>query len=205
MARQLRALARTTFIAGGVALVGTAVAIALMSRSELPSVVALLSGILLIVFGSIGELPDEVSHRGVVFGPRHDAARDYREGLYDAVRQALPELRPPRRAPDWHPDQPTYWVDELDLRIMVTWAPDASYRIDVSVVDELVQRSEPDVGVLLITNIDEIDDLQAAVRAAVGTRGAVVRWRSPLDTQQLRRTARGLHTGPDGGDRTRAP
>jgi hypothetical protein len=48
------------------------------------------------------------------------------------------------------------------------------------------------VAVLLITNIDEIDGLQTAVRSRAGERAAVVRWRSIEDIPVLRHTARGL-------------
>jgi hypothetical protein len=53
------------------------------------------------------------------------------------------------------------------------------------------------VAVLLITNVDEIDDLNAAARSRAGERAAVVRWRSTEDNATLRHTARGLGA-PDG-------
>jgi hypothetical protein len=190
--RQLRAPARASFIACGASLIAVAVALALLSDSELPSVAAMVAGVLLVVFGAVGELPEEIGLQRISFGRQSNPARDYREALYDAVRVALPELNPPRRAPDWHPSRPTYWVDELDLRIVVTWAPDESYRIDVSVLDPVVERTGVAARVLLVTNVDEIDDLQAALRRSVGERGAVVRWRSPDDTADLGRTARKL-------------
>ncbi|HEY3000930.1 MAG TPA: hypothetical protein VGJ44_01155 [Kribbellaceae bacterium] len=195
---RLRALTRAAFIACGLSLIAVAVVLALLSGSELPSVAALLAGVLLIVFGAAGELPAEIGLQRISFSGSHDSARDYSEALYDAVREALPELRPPRRGPDWNPSQPTYWIDELNLRIVVTWAPDQSYRIGVSAVDRAldpaVARTRPGAAVLLVTNVDEIDDLQAALNAALGERGSVVRWRSPTDTDQLRRRAHELKT-----------
>jgi hypothetical protein len=106
--------------------------------------------------------------------------------LYDAVQTALPELDPPIRGRDWQPDQPTYWVDELQLKLVVTWAPDDSYRIDVSRIDPGVQV-DSEIGVLLVTNVGDIDDLQAALRSQLGERTAAVRWRSPDDNDALRR------------------
>jgi hypothetical protein len=53
-------------------------------------------------------------------------------------------------------------------------------------------QSDSEVGVLLVTNVDDIDDLQAALRSQLGERAAVVRWRSPDDNDALRRTAREL-------------
>lgn len=195
--RRLRALGRAVFIVCGSLLVGVAVVLAVLSDSELPSVAALVTGVLLIVFAVVGELPEEIGLQRIAFA-RENAARGYREALYDAVREALPELEPPRRAGEWRPDQPTYWVDELDLRIVVTWAPDESYRIDVSELDPVMRRAGTHSGVLLVTNVDEIGDLQAALRSALGGRGAVVRWRSPDDTDKIRRTAHELRA-PNGG------
>jgi hypothetical protein len=36
----------------------------------------------------------------------------------------LPELDPPIRGEDWQLDRPTYWVDDLQLKMVVTWPPD---------------------------------------------------------------------------------
>ena len=192
----LRAGARAAFAVSGLGLVGVAVLLALRSANEMTSLAALLAGVLLVVVGGAGRLPEEIGLQRVSFGRTHQpAARQYRKALYDAVQAALPELEPPQRGSDWRPQQPTYWVDELQLRIVVTWAPDDSYRIDVSQVDPGAHAS-PSFGVLLVTNVDEIDDLQAALRSQVGERTAVVRWRSSDDNDELRRIARGLKSHP---------
>jgi hypothetical protein len=204
--QNLRVTTRIAFVIGGVALVGVAVLLALQHTSEMTSFAAMVAGALLVVLGGSGRLPEEIGLQRVAFSKAapDDEARDYREALYDAVREALPELEPPRRDADWHPEQPTYWVDEMQLRIVVTWAPDESWRIGVSMVEPAVEQAGPDTGVLLVTNVDEIDDLQTALRASLGERGAVVRWRSPADNELLKRTARKLHLPrrPDNGGTT---
>lgn len=197
MARDdLRAGARVAFVASGLVLVGVGVLLALRSANEMTSLAALLAGVLLALVGAVGRLPEEIGLQRVYFGDTSPAARVYSRALYAAVQAALPELAPPSRGADWQPDRPTYWVDELQLRIVVTWAADDSYRIDVSRIDPGV-HPDPEIGVLLVTNVDEIDDLQAALRSQLGERSAVVRWRSPDDNEELRRTARDLraHNG----------
>jgi hypothetical protein len=84
--------------------------------------------------------------------------------LYDAVQTALPELDPPISEHDWKLDRPTYCVDGLGLQIVVTWAPDDSCRVDVSRIDPSAQ-ADSEIGVLLVTNVDDIDELQAALRS----------------------------------------
>jgi hypothetical protein len=101
----------------------------------------------------------------------------------------LPELNPPIYRHDWKPDRRR--TGSTSCRLVVTWAPDDSYRIDVSRIDPGAQF-DSEVGVLLVTNVDDIDDLQAALRSQLGERAAVVRWRSPDDNDALRRTAREL-------------
>jgi uncharacterized membrane protein YqjE len=197
MAREdLRAGTRAAFVAAGLGLIGLAVLLALWTDHTTTSMAALLAGVLLVVVAVVGRLPEEIGLQRISFGASRQTAREYREALYDAVQTALPELEPPSRGSDWHPDRPTYWVDELQLRIVVTWAPDDSYRINVSRIDPAA-LANPDIGVLLVTNVEEIDDLRAALRSQAGERSAVVRWRSPDDNDALRRTARELqaHNG----------
>jgi hypothetical protein len=205
--QNLRVGTRVAFVIGGIALVGVAVLLALQHTSEMTSFAAMVAGALLIVLGGSGRLPEEIGLQRVSFGKaaEPDEAEDYRKALYDAVREALPELEPPRRGADWHPEQPTYWVDELQLRIVVTWAPDESWRIGVSMVEPMLEKAGPDTGVLLVTNVDEIDDLQSALHDTIGERGAVVRWRSSEDNELLRRTARKLRFSrrrPENGETT---
>jgi hypothetical protein len=194
---RLRLPARITLVAGGLALVGLAVLLALQTHNDLTSVAALLCGVVMVVAGFAGRLPEEVGlHRVVFGGSDDDAAAVYREALHRALRTALPEAHSARRADDWRPDRPTYWIDELALRIVVSWVPDASWRVDVGGIAPLAERGGPDVRTLLVTNVDEIDNLQEAVRSSMGERGAVVRWRSPQDTDKLRLTVHDLRT-PD--------
>ncbi|GAA1553681.1 hypothetical protein GCM10009789_03950 [Kribbella sancticallisti] len=153
-------------------------------------------GAVVAVTAASGRLPQEVGLQRVTFGAEDRSAQAYREALYDAVRQALPEIDPPSRDKDWHPRRPTYWVDELQLRVVIRWAPDRSVHLDVSTVESDLSGTRAAVAVLLITNVDEIDDLKAAARST-GERAAVVRWRSTEDNTTLRRTVRGLGA-PDG-------
>lgn len=192
MAREdLGAGVRVLFVVSGLGFVGLAVLLALRSANDMTSVAALLVGVLLLIVAGVGRLPEEIGLQRITFGQPPAAAREYRKALYDAVHTALPELAPPARGHDWQPERPTYWVDELRLRIVVTWAPDNSYRIDVSRI-EPGNPADPNIGVLLVTNVDEIDDLRSALQSQHGQRSAVVRWRSPADNEALRQTAHEL-------------
>jgi hypothetical protein len=182
---------------GGLALVVVGVLLAFRGASDLTALGSLLVGVVVAVTGVSGRLPTEVGVQRVTFGADERGAQAYREALYDAVRQALPEVGPPSRDKDWHPRRPTYWVDELQLRVVIRWARDRSVHLDVSTIELDLSGTREAVAVLLITNVDEIDDLSAAARSRAGERAAVVRWRSTEDNAALRHTARGLGA-PDG-------
>jgi hypothetical protein len=183
---------RVALGAGGLALVAVGILLAFRGASDLTALGALLVGAVVAVAAVSGRLPREVGLQRVTFGAQDRSAAGYREALYDAVREALPEIEPPSRAKDWHPRRPTYWVDELQLRVVIRWAADRSVHLDVSTVEKDVADTPGAVAVLLVTNVDEVDDLQSAVRSRTGERAAVVRWRSPDDNVTLRRAARGL-------------
>jgi hypothetical protein len=195
VAADLRPGFRVALGVGGLVLVAVGVLLAFRGASDLTALGALLVGAVVAVAGGSGRLPKEVGLQRVAFGADDRSASAYREALYDAVRQALPEADPPSRDKDWDPRRPTYWVDELQLRVVIRWAADRSVHLDVSNVDLAGTREA--IAVLLVTNVDEIDNLQNAVRAAAGERATVVRWRSPKDNAALRRSARGLHS-PNG-------
>jgi hypothetical protein len=197
VAVDLRPGIRVAFGLGGLGLVAVGVLLAFRRAGDLTSLGALLVGVVVVVAAVTGRLPKEVGLQRVTFGADDHGAEAYREALYEGVRQALPEIDPPSRDSDWHPRRPTYWVDELQLRVVVRWASDRSVHFDVSTVGSDINRAGHGVAVLLVTNVDEIDDLQAAVRSHVGERAAVVRWRSTEDNATLQRTARGLNT-PNG-------
>jgi hypothetical protein len=151
MARDdLRAGGRAAFVVTGLGLtglglIGLAVLLALRSASDMTSLAALLAGVLLLVVAGVGRLPEELGLQRILFGHPPPAAREYRKALCDAVQTALPEVDPPIRGDDWQPDRPTYRVDELQLKLVVTWAPDDSYRMDVSRIDPGAQ-SDSEVG-----------------------------------------------------------
>jgi hypothetical protein len=192
VATDLRPGIRAVLGVGGLALVTIGVLLAFRGASDLTSLGALLVGAVVAVAALTGRLPKEVGLQRVSFGAEDQDRVAYRKALYDAVRQALPEVEPPTRDKDWHPRRPTYWVDELQLRVVIRWAPDRSVHLDVSTVASDVTGTEDAVAVLLVTNVDEINDLQSAVRSQAGERAAVVRWRSTEDNATLRHTARGL-------------
>ena len=197
VAADLRPSIRVGLGVSGLALVAVGVLLAFRGASDLTALGALLVGAVVAVTGVTGRLPREVGLQRVTFGADDRSAQAYRVALYDAVRQAFPEIGPPSRDKDWHPQRPTYWVDELQLRVVVRWAKDRSVHLDVSTVESDVSGTREAVAVLLVTNVDEIDDLAAAVRSWTGERAAVVRWRSNEDNAALRHTARRLGT-PDG-------
>jgi hypothetical protein len=197
VAADLRPGIRVGLGLGGLALVVVGILLAFRGASDLTSLGSLLVGAVVAVTAITGRLPKEVGLQRVTFGADDRNPQAYREALYDAVRQALPEIDPPSRDQDWHPRRPTYWVDELQLRVVIRWARDRSVHFDVSTVESDLSGTPEAVAVLLITNVDEIDDLKAAARSMTGERTAVVRWRSTEDNPTLRRTARGLGA-PDG-------
>ena len=197
VATDLRPGIRVGLGLGGLALVVVGVLLAFRGASDLTALGSLLVGSVVAVTAASGRLPKEISLQRVTFGADDRSAQAYREALYDAVRQALPEVHPPSRDKDWHPRRPTYWVDELQLRVVIRWARDRSVHLDVSTIESDLSGTREAVAVLLITNVDEIDDLSAAARSRAGERAAVVRWRSTEDNATLRHTARGLGA-PDG-------
>ena len=190
MASDLRPGVRVGLGIGGLGLVVVGVLLAFRGASDLTALGALLVGAVVSVAAVTGRLPREVGLQRVAFGPDDRTPTAYRQAWYDAVRQALPEIEPPSRDTDWRPRRPTYWVDELQLRVVIRWEHDRSVNLDVSTVESDVSGTSDAVAVLLITNVDEIDGLQAAVRSAAGERAAVVRWRSTADNATLRHTAR---------------
>jgi hypothetical protein len=197
VAADLRPGIRVAFGLGGLGLVAAGLLLAFREAGDLTSLGALLVGVLVLVAAATGRLPREIGLQRVTFGADDHDAEAYREALYEAVRQTLPGVDPPSRDTDWHPRRPTYWVDELQLRVVVRWASDRSVHFDISTVESDIVRAGPGVAVLLVTNVDEIDDLQAAVRSHAGERAAVVRWRSTDDNATLQSSARGLNT-PNG-------
>jgi hypothetical protein len=194
VAADLRPGFRVALGVGGLVLVAAGVLLAFRGASDLTALGALLVGSVVSVMAASGRLPKEVGLQRVAFGSDDRSASAYRQALYDAVREALPEVSPPSRDTDWHPGRPVYWVDELQLRVVIRWAADRSVHLDISPVD--LTGTHDAVAVLLVTNVDEIDDLQTAVRSAAGKRATVVRWRSPKDNPALRQSARRLHA-PD--------
>jgi hypothetical protein len=194
MAREtLRPGARAVFVVCGLCLVGVAVLLGLRTDNDMTSLAALLGGVLLILAAGAGRLPAEIGLQRVTFEDDDaEPGPDYRKDLYDAVRAALPDGGGPERAPEWQPEQPIYWVHELRLRVVVSWAPDESWRIDAKVVKPLAEKAGPDGGVLMITNSDDVEELETALRAVLGERAAVIRWRSPADNDALHRTVHKL-------------
>jgi hypothetical protein len=133
------------FVATGLGLIGLAVLLALRSANDMTSLAALLAGVLLLVVAGVGRLPEEVGLQRISFGHPPQAAREYREALYDAVQTALPELDPPIRGHDWQPDRPTGWTScrsnssSAGLRMICTGSTD---RGSIQ-AHSLVRRSAP--------------------------------------------------------------
>jgi hypothetical protein len=197
VAADLRPGIRVGLGIGGLGLVAMGVLLAFRGGSDLTALGALLVGAVVAVAAATGRLPKEVGLQRVTFGADDRSPAAYRQASYDAVRRALPEIEPPSRDIDWNPHRPTYWVDELQLRVIIRWAADRSVHLDVSAVESEISGTRDAVAVLLITNADEIDHLQAAVRSKAGERGAVVRWRSAEDNATLGHMARDI-TAPHG-------
>lgn len=65
----------------------------------------------------------------MTFGADDRSPVAHRQALSDAVRDALPAVDPPRRDSDWRPARPTYWIDELQLRVVVCWESDRSVHL----------------------------------------------------------------------------
>ena len=193
MAREtLRPGARAALVICGLCLVGVAVLLGLKTDNDMTSLAALLGGVLLILAAGAGRLPAEIGLQRVTFAESEPDGPDYRKELYDAVRAALPEGGAPEPAPDWKPGQPTYWVHDLRLRIVVSWTPDEPLRVDATVLEPPGEHTGKDGGVLMITNSEETEELEAALRSVLGERAAVIRWRKPADNDALRRTVHRL-------------
>jgi hypothetical protein len=191
LGQRVRTWVRAAFAICGLGLIATALVIALHGVSELTSLAAVLTGVLLIVIGGTGRLPGEIGLQRITFNQSTDASA-YQQAFYEAVREELPHLRPPVPGPIRHTSQ--LWVDELQVRIVVTWAADDSCRFDVSMVEPVIEQAPGNVPVILVTNVDDIEDVRAALRARHGDRAAVVRWKSQKDNEALRRAAHRLST-----------
>lgn len=194
MAGDLRPGVRTGLGIGGFALVAAGVLLGYRGGSDLTALGALLAGTVVAVAALTGRLPKEVGLQRIAFGDDDRSPLAYREALYDAVRETLPDVGPPSRDVDWDPHRPTYWIDELQLRVVFRWAADRSVQVDVSTVDSDLSGTSDAVAYLLVTNADEIDDLAEAVRSRTRKRAAVVRWRSAKDNAALRESMHGLTT-----------
>jgi hypothetical protein len=189
--QRVRSGIRTAFAMCGLALVATGVLTTLQGGSELTSLGALLTGVLLIVIGGTGRIPEEIGLQRIKFDHPTTDASAYQQALYEAVCNELPHLHPPVPAPYGHSSQ-SIWMEELQLHILVTWAPDESCRFDVSLVEPAIEQTPSSVAVILVTNIDDIEDVRRSLRSRHGDRTAVVRWQSHHDNEALRRAAHRL-------------
>jgi hypothetical protein len=180
---------RAAFALCGLCLIAIAVAIALRHGGDSTSLAALLSGVLLIVVGGVGRLPEEIGLQRISFDPPTQASSCQR-ALSEVMRHELPYLR---SVASEHRGLAvrSYWLDELQLWIVIIWAPDGSYEVDAALESELQQVTGA-TGIVLITNVEDTQHLRSILQSRHGQRATVVRWRSHHDNEALRRAAHRL-------------
>ena len=85
-----------------------------------------------------------------------------------------------------------YWLDELDVPIVIICAPDDSDELDRTEVEAVLERTAAAKGIVLLTNVEDVRRVRSILQSGHGDRAAVVRWRSHRDNEALRRAAQRL-------------
>ena len=181
---------RAAFTVCGLGLIAAAIVIALRDGSDSISLAALLTGVLLLVIGGTGRLPEEIGLQRVSFDPRPNASSNDR-ALVDVVQHELPAL--------WAIAADhgglvirEFWLDELDVPIVMICAPDDWHELDHAALEAVLERTAAARGIVVLTNVEDVGQVESILQARHGDRAAVVRWRSRRDNEALRRAAHRL-------------
>jgi hypothetical protein len=186
----VRTWVRAAFALCGICLIAAAILIALRHGGDSISLAALLAGVLLIVIGGTGRLPEEIGLQRVSFDPRTDASA-YHRALVDVVQHEFPALWD-MAAKDGRLVIRKYWLDGLDVPIVIICAPYDLYEVDQASLESSLQQAGAATEIIVLTNMEDIQPVQSVIRSHHGDRATVVRWRSHHDNEALRRAAHRL-------------
>ena len=181
---------RAAFTVCGLGLIAAGIVIALRDRSDSIALAALLSGVLLVVIGGTGRLPVEIGLQRVSFESHPDASSRHR-ALVDVVHRELPGLLA-IAADHGGLVIRDYWLDELDVPVVLICAPDDWHELDRASVEAVLERTAAARGIVLLTNVEDVRQVRSILQSRHGDRAAVVRWRSHRDNEALRRAAQRL-------------
>lgn len=181
---------RAVFTFCGLCLIAAAIFIAMRHGGDSISLAALLTGVLLVVVGGTGRLPEEIGLQRVSFDPRTDASA-YHRALVDVIHHEFPA--------QWamaaeHGDLVIrhYWLDELGVPIVIICAPHDLYEVDRAAVEADLEEAAHATEIVVLTNIEDIQLVRSVLRSHHADRATVVRWRSHHDNEALRRAAHRL-------------
>ncbi len=186
----VRTWVRAAFTVCGLGLIAAGIVIALRAGSDSIALAALLTGVLLLVIGGTGRLPEEIGLQRITFEPHPDASSHHR-ALVDVVRHELPALMA-IAADNGGLVIRDYWLDELDVPIVIICAPDDWHELDRASVEAVLERTAAARGIVLLTNVEDVRRVRSILQSGHGDRAAVVRWRSHRDNEALRRAAQRL-------------
>ncbi|HEY3557147.1 MAG TPA: hypothetical protein VGL05_06785 [Kribbella sp.] len=188
--RPVRTPIRAAFVVCGLVLIAAAILIALRNRSDYMSVAALLTGVLLLVIGGTGRLPEEIGLQRVTFDPSSRASA-YHQTMVELAQHELPLLTAiadeQRRLVIRG-----YWLDELDVPIVIIGAPEGVDELGQDALEAAVRHAAEAGGMVLLTNAGDIEQVRSVLRRRHGDRAVVVRWRSHRDNKSLWHAALGL-------------
>ncbi|TDD18596.1 hypothetical protein E1218_25755 [Kribbella turkmenica] len=174
----------------GLGLIAAAITIALRHGGDSLSLAALLTGVLLIVIGGTGRLPEEIGLQRISFD-RPERGSSYHRAMIDVVQHELPTLSATAAEQDSLVVR-GYWLDELEVPIVIIWAPDDTHELDQEALQTALQQAAAAGGIVLLTNVEDIQQVRSILRSRHGDRATVVRWRSHRDNESLRRAAQSL-------------
>lgn len=192
----VRTSIRAAFIVCGLGLIAAAIVIALRHGGESISLAALLTGVLLVVIGGTGRLPEEIGLQRISFDRpadldrSTDASSDDR-AMVDVVRQGVPALLAIAADQDGLVIR-EYWLDELEIPILIIWAPDGHWEVDQDALETALRQAAAAGGIVLLTNAEEIHRVASILRSRQDERAPFVRWRSRHDNEALRRAVHRL-------------
>lgn len=193
----VRTSIRAAFTVCGLGLIAAAIVIALRHGGESISLAALLTGVLLVVIGGTGRLPEEIGLQRISFDRpadldrSTDASSDDR-AMVDVVRQGVPALLAIAADQDGLVIR-EYWLDELEIPILIIWAPDGHWEVDQDALETALRQAAAAGGIVLLTNAEEIHRVASILRSRQDERAPIVRWRSRHDNEALRRAVHRLN------------
>ncbi|NIK58424.1 hypothetical protein [Kribbella shirazensis] len=155
----------------------------LREQSGYMSVATLLTGVLLLVIGGTGRLPEEIGLQRISFDPSSSAS-SYHETMVALAQRELPALAAVAEEQQRLVIR-GYWLDELGVPIVIIGAPEGVDELGQDALEAAVRRAASAGGMVLLTNAEDIEQVRSVLRAHHGSRAVAVRWRSRRDNGAL--------------------